>query len=258
MRARSILVLALFGLMLATHAVAQEAPERGQLYSVELIKVEPSQAAELEASIGMFIEAAQQANVSSDYYWYVWVDHFTYALAVPVPDMASFDDPMAMMRQFQGTPGEAIVAEADARFSQLDYQVLSREVIELVADWSYAPEGAEQPGYAEAFDVWFKPNKSEEFDQVIKDIMAFFAELGYPYECRGYRVHFGDAGRASFHFRYASPGPYFGENSIESLIEQRGGGEEWESLIMRFLDVVIDEKAVRWMFRPELCYTGSN
>ena len=258
MRARSILVLALFGLMLATHAVAQEAPERGQLYSVELLKVEPSQAVEFEASIQMFLEAAQQAGVSSDFYWYVWVDHFTYALAVPVPDMASFDDPMAMMRQFQGTPGQATMEAAEARFSQLDYQVVSREVIERVADWGYAPEGAEQPGYVEAIDVWFKPNKEEEFNQVIKDIMAFFADLGYPYECRGYRVHFGDAGRASFHFRYASPGPYFGENSIENLIEQKGGGEEWGSLIERFLDLVIDEKSVRWQFRPGLSYTGSN
>ena len=88
--------------------------------------------------------------------------------------------------------------------------------------------------------------------------MSFFAEIGYSYECRGYRVHFGDSGRATFHFRYADPGPYFGENSLESLIEQRGGGEEWASLIERFMDVVIDEASVRWMLRPELSYTGSN
>jgi hypothetical protein len=243
---------------MATHAVAQEAPERGQLYSVDMFKVEPSHAAEFEAAIGLFLEAAHQAGVSSDFYWYIWVDHFTYAVAFPVPDMASFDDPMAMMRQYQGTPGEATLAEAEARFSKLDYQVVSREVIERVADWSYAPENAEQAGYAEVIDVWFKPNKAEEFDAVIKDIMSFFAELGYSYECRGYRVHFGDAGRASFHFRYASPGPYFGEKSLESLIEPSGGSEEWAGLIERFMDVVIDEKSVRWMFRPELSYTGSN
>ena len=258
MQARSILVLALFGLTMATQAVAQEAPERGQLYSVEMLKIDPSQAAEAEASIQMFVEAARQAGVSSDFYWYVWVDHFTYAFASPVPDMASFDDPMAMMRQFQGTPGEATVAAAEARFSKLDYQAVSREVIERVADWSYAPENAEQPGFIEVIDVWFKPNKGAEFDAVIKDIMTFFAEVGYPYECRGYRVHFGDAGRASFHFRYASPGPYFGERSLESYIEQGGGGEEWGSLITRFMDVVIDEKSVRWMLRPELSYTGSD
>ena len=118
MQARRILVFALFGLVLATQAVAQEAPEHGQLYSVEWIKVEPSQAAEFEASIQMFVEAARQAGVSSDFYWYVWVDHFTYALALPVPNMASFDDPAAMMRQFQGTPGEAAMAAAEAKFNQ--------------------------------------------------------------------------------------------------------------------------------------------
>jgi len=244
--------------MLATQAVAQEAPERGQLFNVELIKVEPSQAAEFEASIEMFKDAAQQAGISSDFSWFIWVDHFTYALASPVPDMASFDDPMAMMRQFQGTPGQATMEAAEARFNQLDYQVVSREVIERVADWGYAPENAESPGFAEIIDVWFKPNKSAEFDAVIKEIMTFFADLGYPYEVRGYRVHFGDSGRASFHFRYASPGPYFGENSLESLMEEKGGGEEWQSLIARFVDVVIDETSVRWTYRPELSFTGSN
>ena len=258
MRARSIFVFAVFCLMLATQAVAQEAPERGQLYNVELIKVDPSQVAEFEASVEMFIEAAQQADVSSDFSWYTFVDHFTYAFASPVPDMASFDDPMAMMRQFQDTPGQATLEAAEARFNQLDYQVLSREVYERVADWSYAPENAEQPGFAEVFDVWFKPNKSAEFDAVIKDIVAFFADLGYAYEMSGYRIHFGDSGRASFHFGYASPGPYFGENSLEGLMEEKGAGEEWESLIARFADVVIDEKSFRLMYRPGLSYTGSN
>ena len=206
----------------------------------------------------MFLEAAQLAGISSDFSWYVWVDHFTYAIAAPVPDMASFDDPMAMMRQFQGTPGQDILEAAEARFNQLDYQVVSREVIERVADWGYAPENAELPGFAEIIDVWFKPNKSAEFDAVIKDIMAFFADLGFPYEVRGYRIHFGDSGRASFHFRYASPGPYFGENSIESLMEEQGGGEEWQGLIARFVDVVIDETSVRWTYRPELSFPGSN
>ena len=150
------------------------------------------------------------------------------------------------------------MAEAEAKFNQLDYQILAREVYESVADWSYIPEDAEPLGYVEVIDVWFRPNKGEEFDAVIKDIMTFFADIGYPYACRGYRIHFGDVGRAQFRFRYTDPGPYFGENSLERLIEQAGGQEEWGSLIERFAGVVIDETSVRWMFRPELSYTGSN
>ena len=48
-------------------------------------------------------------------------------------------------------------------------QPKSREVWEVVEDWSYAPENPafERPGHAELFEFWLKPGMQEDFQELV-------------------------------------------------------------------------------------------
>ncbi len=258
MKVRFVLImLALALLGLTTPAMAQE--ERGQLWDVQTISVRPDHMDEFMETVGMIKAAAEAANLSAEYGWHVWVRDFDVTIASMANDMATFDDPEAWMRQFQGTAGEAMLTEAMGRFmDEISSQSGLREVYEQVEAWSYAPANPtfEVQSHAQRFDFWVKPGMQEQFEKVSKEIMAFQGALESPYPVNGYRMHFGDTGRVTFLIMNDGWADFYGKNDMEAKMEATGTAEKWGSIMSDFRDCITASESSQMDYIADLSYTG--
>lgn len=258
MKVRFALLLTMALLAMPSLTQAQEGT--GQLWDIQTMQVSPHHMDEFMETAAKVAEAAKMANLGSEWAWHMWTRDFDVAIASPVENMASFDDPEAWMRQFAGTPGEAMLNEAMNTFmTKISTVPASREVWEQVPEWSYAPANPpfEVPTAAERHDFWIKAGMLEDFEQVAKDIMAFFSDMGGEYPVNGYRVHFGDVGRVSFIVFVDDLGNLYGENSLENAVAAMGKTAEWEALMTRMRDCVTDSETTQMMYAPQISYTGT-
>ncbi|NIM50604.1 MAG: hypothetical protein GTN62_09770 [Gemmatimonadales bacterium] len=241
-------------LALPVPAVAQGGEGSG-LAQVMTFKVEPDDYFTFQAAVEKIAQAAQEANLSRDYAWLFWSDMLNFTLVYPVKSMAYFDDPDQWVRQFQGTDGEKTLNEAFQAMMSIDDRIVSNEVIEHVRESSYpAPDGVQQLAWAEVGEYWIKSGKEEEFDALTGEFLAFLKRIGYRYEISANRVRLGDVGRRLFVTFYDDRSNFFGPNSIESLMAEKGGAEEWQDIVTRFMDLITDAKVTHLAYRPEMSY----
>ncbi len=229
------LALAL-ALAVPTSAFGQEgeAYKRGQLYEVSTWSIDPAQSAAFEAAVKMVVEAAGQAK--TPYRWVFWQDGSQYTLVFPIDNYAYFDDPEQFMRSFTSTPGEAQMQEAMGKFQEIHIETLASEIVELKDDWSYKVEAFDMStmAYGHMDVMWPKPGMSEEFDELNKEWVAFFKDLGYPYPYDGHTVHHGKSGRVVYVTFIDNLSDYHGKNSLMKLIEAKNMSERWKELGEKF------------------------
>jgi len=256
MKVRSLTLLFALALALAGPLSAQEG--LGQLWEVQTIEVRPDHIDEFMEVVGKIHQAAEASSLAGEYGWHIWVDGFDVIIASPASNMASFDDPTAWVREFQGTPGEAILNEAMEAMGDIAATPASREIWEVVEDWSWSPETApfEQPGHAELFEFWVRPGKMEEFQEVAKEIAAFAGRSGGVYPMTGYRFQFGEVGRAAFIVFLDDWASYYGPNSMESRIAGTPAAAEWEDILTRLRDCITDFDKTQIDYVADLSYTG--
>ena len=257
MRTRLILSIFVAALAFPIATLAQDAGERGQLGEMVIWRVAPDAAAEFEAAIAKVTEAAKLANLGEEHAWHIWQDGFDYGLYGQVENMAEFDDPDAFMRAFQGTPGEAMLMDAFESFGSLDYEVLSREVIEAVPGWGYTVEQPVEINFAYMYESWMKPGTEMKADELTKEWVALLKETGYAYEAAGSRVHFGDVGRLVFFIWYDNQADYYGPNDIGKALEAKGLGAKWGDFITRWNALITRFEQSTWTYRAGLSYAPS-
>jgi hypothetical protein len=231
----------------------------GQLWEVQTISVRPDQMDEFMETVGMVKAAAEAAQLPAKYGWNIWVKDFDVAIASMAPNMASFDDPEAWRRQFQGTPGEAMLNEAMGRMmTQIAAQPSLREVYEQVDSWSYVPAEVsfEEPSFAQRHDFWVKPGMGEAFEKVVKDIMAFQGEMKSPYPVYGYRMQFGDAGRVTFLVMNDGWADFYGKNDMEAKMEAAGTTAKWEGIMDALRDTITSYESSQMEYVADLSYSG--
>jgi hypothetical protein len=259
MRTRLILGTLLVALAVPVAALSQEAPERGQLGEWVIWQVAPDAAGSFEAVVKKVVEAAELAALGEEHGWVLWQSGFMYGLYGSVEDMAQFDDPEAFMRAFQGTAGEAKLMEAMEEFGTLDFDVLSREVVEAPPDWRYMPENpyAEETPIARVYESWMKPGTEMKADEITKEWVAYLKEVGYGYEAFGLRVHFGDVSRLIYVTYIDNEANYFGANSLMKLVEEKGFSEKWGDLGERWNKLIRRYDETTWTHRADLSYLPS-
>ncbi len=258
MRTRLVLssfLVAVFAVPIATFA--QETSERGQLGEMMIWRVAPDAAVDFEAAVEKVVEAAKLANIGEEFAWFFWQDGFDYGFYAPTENMADFDDADAFMRAFQGTPGEAMLMEAFDSFGALDFEVLSREVIEGVPGWGYTVEQPVEINYALMYESWMKPGTEMKADELSKEWVAMLQEAGYPYEAAGHRVHFGDIGRLVYLIWFDDQADYYGPNDMSKLVEAKGLGAKWQDFGQRWNALITRFEQRTWSYRADLSYTPS-
>jgi len=129
MKIRFVPLAVLLLLGLATPAKAQE-PERGQLYEVSIMKVDPGSLMTFIENVAMVKAAAEAGNLSEEFAWQTWLRDFEVGIVAAIPNMAALDDDQAFMAAFAGTPGEELFAQAMEKWEADGvFQVLSKKEV---------------------------------------------------------------------------------------------------------------------------------
>ena len=258
MRVRFV-VLALISLTVTLPRPTQAQEAERQLWDVETMSVRPDHIDEFMEAAAAVREAAVAANLGAEWGWHIWSEGVNVIIASPAQSMAQFDDPEAWMREFQGTPGEALLNETMERvMTEISIVPSKREIMVQVPEWGYEPTEPpfDTPTYAEYIEFWVAPGKYEEMQAVIADVVAFHQEHDAYYPFNGYQVMFGDVGRIAFLIFNDGWADYFGTNSLEAQMEAEGGSDEWEALMARMRDCITDMSVSQMAYHPELSYTG--
>lgn len=254
MRKRIPTLALLVGLAAPAALLAQEGAERGQLYEVSTWEIDPADAAAFEATVKQVAEAAAKAKIG--YRWMYWQDGSQYTLVFPVSSFAYFDDPMQFARAFQGTPGEAQMTEAMAKFPQIRSQVVAREMVEVKESWSYTVEGfgLDDIKYGHVDVIWVRPGMEEEFDRLNKEWVQLFEDLGYPYPYDTHEVHFGDTGRTIYVTFVDDLSKFYGENDLMTWLQKKNMGARAAALDKQFNAVTARWKHYNATYRADMSY----
>lgn len=234
----------------------EETTELADLVQVTEFTVAPGHAAQFEAGVHKYLEAAKLAEIPEKYSFDVYQYDDRYVMVGFPENMAEFDeDEDAWMERFMGTPGEAVVMEAFGMFEGLDMQVHST-IMATMKDWTHLPPGGWAPTHAGivVIDNWVAPGHSEAFGENSVKIAAALTKMGYPYPVIAHRTRIGDEGRyrwAIFHDGLAN---YHGEKSIEAHLEKAGMFEEWGAIFEERAPLMSRIASYDAMYRPDLSY----
>ncbi len=255
MRGRIIPFAVLITLAAPAWLQAQEmTAERGQLYQVVSWEVDPADAQMFEKAVKGVAEAAVKSNL--EYHWSFWQDGSQYTLVFPVGSFGYFDDPGQFERAFEGKPGQSQMKEAMAMFPKIKSTVVAEEIAELKPGWSYAAKDFNMNNMAYGhFDVmWLKSGMDAQFEQLNKDWVAAFKELGYPYPYDAHVIHFGDSGRVVYVTFVDNLSDFYGKNDIAKMIEAKGMGDRMAKLDEKFNTAVAKWKHYTAMYRRDMSY----
>lgn len=97
---------------------------------------------------------------------------------------------------------------------------------------------------------------SEAFDRVVKDIMAFQAEMDSPYPVNGLRIQFGDSGRVTFLVMNDGWADSYGKNDMEAKMADAGTAAKWEGIMTALRDTITAYEPSQMEYVADLSYSG--
>lgn len=247
------LAAAAFALMIAAPAAAQETPQYVQLSTVEFA---PGEIEPFLEQVKTVRDAAVEIGLSSEFRWALYRWENTLIFASWPENMAALDDPNAMAAAFQGTPVESRVMQAFQRAESTQILEALSEVLITRSDHGYEPENsavADGTGGVYVLHQWPKGGQREAFLQSLDGFMEMLAEAGGRYPVS---VHEGYIGEGGFHIvvGFDDPASFYGENSMEALLEGSGIGAEWQAHAAEHADLISRSEARMYFFLPDHSY----
>lgn len=239
---RCMLSLAVF--FMPVVAIAQTTPP--PYTAVSSFKVVPGESARWEDVARQIVDAAGKAKLKPQFGWGTWQSDNTYAIVGSMQKLAELDDPMMWMRQFDNTPGQAVLMQAFQKMAGMHYRE-EDEVMQNVADWSYMPAAPGQAMWAEVIDYWVVGGSDEQFDKMTKEGIAILRSINFPFVVFGSRAPIGRL-RKQFVILFDDPGKYAAVNA------QLEHNAQWQALGVRFMPILVDMQTTRWRARPDLSY----
>jgi hypothetical protein len=248
MTKRFLLTLPILVGLLATHsAVAQQQDD--QLLLVSTYTVDAHQSQIFQQQVGRIVEAARQAELAQDFGWFTYTYDNKWVVVSPIPSLGSLDDPMAWMRQFADTPGEATLRAALEAIDGLNY-TMDSAVIQSVAAWQFSPAEMRPTRYVVVHENRLAPGSYQEFDSVMKDLVAVAQQIDYPFRFDGNRPRVG-AGSFSVVFFVDDLSRYFDEYSGAAIAQRH---PETAPVLGRLFSLIRDFESTIAAFEPSQSY----
>lgn len=238
-----------------TPAAAQEDADPGYTV-VTTLEVAPPDRAAFTDAVRTVRDAAEAAGLGAEFRWEIYNRDDTFYFVSWRESMASFDDPEAFMRQFEGTPHAQTIRGAMQSFEKLRVKA-SSSVSRALPEWSYVPESpaVEAGRHAGVYVISNRIGSASEaaFGESTQGIMRMLGEMGYPYPVYASRVMLGEEA-VEFVIPFDTPGNFWGQHSLPAHLEQSGMGEAWESHMRERGSMLLDTESMMAFFMPELSY----
>lgn len=211
-------------------AAGTQQAEQGPYLLVTHYQVPPAQAERFVEGAELVREAARQADLDPEEHgWSIWRQGDDFYLTEVRDDLSTVEDPGRFMRQFEGTPGEQTLERAFGSFEGVDLEAESY-IGRLRPEWAYVPEQPAvqgEPGGAFVIREWVRVGVEEELGQSQQRLVNLLREISFPYEVQAYQTVVGDLGRLEIVIFFDDLARFYGENSLQTLLEAAGRAEAW-------------------------------
>ncbi|MGQ0560977.1 MAG: hypothetical protein ACT443_03780 [Gemmatimonadota bacterium] len=246
MRRSIAAVLFVVSLCIPITAIAQDAPP--PYLGVTAFEVPVAESMRWEEAVRQIVDAAGKAKLEPAFGWSVWQNANTYAVIAEMQKIGELDDPMMWMREFENTPGHAVLMQAFQKFNGMHFREES-EVMQPVKEWSYFPAGVIQPpmAFAEVIEYWTIGGSDEQFDALAREGIAVLKAANYPFAVLGHRTPVGER-RAQFVVLYDDAGRHA---TADAALDRNA---QWQALGARVMPLLVDMQTAIWRYRAELSY----
>lgn len=239
-------------LLLAAPPAVQAGEEEGSVHAkylmVHVDVVEPSMQAEFEKINKKWVEAFTAAEMGPEWTWYGSNSDFTYVWVSPLEDYAFLDGQDDRNTAMAAALGEEKMAELMKGAKAIKSH--HNEIAKFMPELTYEPAApaSETPGIYRLTSHMVKPAMTEQFETLVKEVVAAFKKVDSPVGFTGYQTQFGTG---SYVFttmaddaQQLSGFPGTGEVLAKALGEERAGEmyQEWRNCIT---DVETEEFEIR-------------
>jgi len=247
-----ILLLAIASLLVAAPPAAQAEEEEGSSHSkymlVHVDEIEPSMQTEYEKNNKKWVEAFTGAELGGEFSWYSSNSGFTYVWVSPIKDYAFLDGEEARFEAVAATLGEEKMAELMEGSKAIKSH--HSEIAKYMPELTYEPANpaSTMPGVYRLTSHAVKPAMTEQFETLVKEVVAAFKKAESPVGFTGYQTQFGTG---SYVFttmaddaQQLSGFPGTGEVLVKALGEEKADEmfQEWRNCIT---DVESEEFEIR-------------
>ncbi|MGB5881666.1 MAG: hypothetical protein WBH85_16690 [Thermoanaerobaculia bacterium] len=190
-----IWVLAIASLLIAAPPAAQAEEEEGSVHSkymiVHIDDIEPSMQQEYEKINEKWVEAFKGAEMGPEFSWYSSNSGFTYVWVSPMKDYAFLDGEDARFKAM----GEALGEEKMAELMEGSNSIKSHHtnIVKFMSELTYEPANpaSKTPGIYRLTSHMVKPDMTEQFETLVKEVVAAFKKVDSPVGFSAYQTQYG-------------------------------------------------------------------
>lgn len=246
-------------LLLAAPSVAKAADEEGSKYPnymvIHVDEIEPAMQAEYEKSNLKWVETFKEAGMGPEWNWHAANSLFTYVWASPMDDYAFLDGQDARNKMMAESLGEEKMAELmeGAEAIKSHYTELLKYMPELTYD--PAEPASKSPTVYRVTSHWVKPAKTEQFESLVREVVAAFEKADAKVGFRGYQTQFGP-GSYYFTTMADSEGQLEGFPTTTEILTQVMGEERTAKMLEEWRSCIDDYDTEDYQMRPDLSFIG--
>jgi hypothetical protein len=251
-------LLAIASLLIAVPPAAKGAEEEGPghpKYSIVHIDViEPSMQAEFEKNNKKWVEAFTEAGMGPEWSWFASNSGFSYVWISPMESYSFLDGEDARNKAMAEALGEEKMAElmAGSKAIRSHETLISKYMPELT--YEPAVPVSTNPGVYRLSVHSVKPDMTEQFEALVKEVVAAFKKAESGVGFAGYQTQIGKGGSYVFatmadNEEQLNAYPSTGEVLAKALGEERADGlfAEWKNCITDF-------ESEDYQIRPDLSF----
>lgn len=261
MRKRSWISLLTVVLLLSAVSPAvvmgeEEAGTHPKYSIVHIDVVKPSMQMEYEKNNKKWVEACTEAGLGPEYSWFGSNAGFTYVWISPMENYAYLDGQDARNMVFADALGEEKMAELmeGAKAISSHETLISKYMPEL----SYQPAApaSTNPGVYRLGMHSVKPDKTEQFEALVKEVVAAFEKAESPVGFHGYQTQFGSGPSYVFSTLADNEEQLNGYPSTGKVLAEALGEEKAAELFEEWKSCIDDYKEEDYRIRHDLSFAG--
>lgn len=240
-------------LLLAAPVAAAEGSDHPKYLIIHVDEIEPSMQAEFEKGNMKWVKAFEEAGMGPEWNWRASNSLFTYVWASPMDEYSFLDGQEARNEKMEKALGEAKMKELEEPAKAIKSHYT--EILKYMPELSYEPAepAAKSPAVYRVISHSVKPAMSEQFESLVKEVVAAFEKAGVQAGFTGYQTQIG-GGSYYFTTMADSQEQLEGYPTTTEVLTKALGEERTAEMLEEWRSCIDDYDTEDYQIRPDLTF----
>ncbi|TNF81165.1 MAG: hypothetical protein EP299_02165 [Acidobacteria bacterium] len=257
---RWISLLAVAILLFAAPPVARAADEEASPHPKYMVihvdEVEPSMQSDYEKVNLKWVETFKEKRMGPEWNWWASNSLFTYVWASPMEEYSFLDGQDARYEKMAEVLGEEKMSELMAGGKAIKSHYT--EILKYMPELTYKPAepASKSPAVYRVTSHMVKPAMTEQFESLVKEVVAAFAKAGAQVNFTGYQTQYG-TGSYYFTTMADSEEQLQGFPTTSEILAQAVGEERTAQILEEWRNCIDDYDTEDYQIRPDLTFVAA-